>query len=222
MRRINTVVFDYDGTLHDTSEIYIAAFEKCYDELVKSGYAKKRGFADCEITKYLGCTAKEMWDDFMPDLPDEIKTRSMNLIRDEMARLIGEGRSRLYDGAEKTLLRLKNDGRKLVILSNCPSEYMQHHRRRFGLDEFFDGYFCAGEYNYAPKYEIFEYIKREYDGDFCMVGDRYHDFEAALRCGAAAVGCGYGFGNGDELRRADKIIDNISELTKIISDFENK
>lgn len=220
MKRINTVVFDYDGTIHDTSKIYIAAFKKCYENLVRYGYAEKHTFADNEITKYLGCTAKEMWDGFMPNLPQNIKTLSMNLIRDEMARLIDEGKSSLYDGVYETLSDLKSEGRKTIILSNCAVGYMQNHRKHFHLDELFDGYFCAEEYGYAPKYEIFEHIKREYDGEFCVVGDRYHDFEAGLRNGALSVGCRYGFGNDTELSKADKIIDGISELKKIIYDYE--
>lgn len=220
MRRINTVVFDYDGTIHDTSKIYIAAFEKCYANLVQLGYAEERTFDDCEITTYLGCTASEMWDSFMPQLPDEIKQSSMNLIRDEMAQLINEGKSNLYDGVYETLSALKKEGRKTIILSNCAVGYMKNHRKHFHLDELFDGYFCAEKYGYAPKYEIFEYIKKEYDGEFCVVGDRYHDFEAGLRNGALSVGCRYGFGNDKELSEADKIIDRISELKKIIYEYE--
>lgn len=221
MKRINTVVFDYDGTIHDTSKIYIKAFKISYANLVRLGYAEERTFADGEITKYLGCTAKEMWDSFMPNLPQEMKVLSMNLIRDEMAHLINEGKSRLYDGVCETLSDLKREGRKTVILSNCAVGYMKNHRKHFNLDNLFDGYFCAEEYSYAPKYEIFEYIKKKYDGEFCVVGDRYHDFEAGLRNGALSVGCRYGFGNDEELSKADKIIDSIVQLKKIICEYEN-
>ena len=34
------IIFDYDGTLHETLYIYKPAFLKAYDWLVKNGYAE--------------------------------------------------------------------------------------------------------------------------------------------------------------------------------------
>ncbi len=221
MRKINTIVFDYDGTLHDTSGIYIAAFKKCYAELVRSGYAEEREFADCEITRWLGCTAAEMWNTFMPSLPENVKTQSMGIIRSEMATLINEGKSRLFDGVRDTLTALKSEGRQLVILSNCAVKYMENHRRHFALDELFDGYFCAEEYGFIPKYEIFKDIKKNYSGEYCMVGDRYHDFEAGTKNDALTVGCSYGFGTKSELEKADIVIGSMAELTRVIHEYES-
>lgn len=220
MKRINTVVFDYDGTIHDTSKIYITAFKRNYARLVSDGYAEEREFEDSEITKWLGCTAAEMWNTFMPSLPDEEKKRSSETIRACMAQLIHEGRSRLFEGVEETLLKLKSEGRQLVVLSNCAVEYMNNHRKHFGLDRLFDGYFCAETYGFRPKSEIFEYIKKEYSGGYCMVGDRHHDFEAGKSNGALTVGCRYGFGNEKELALADTVINNIGALDAVIREYE--
>lgn len=220
MKRINTVVFDYDGTIHDTSQIYIAAFKHNYARLVRDGYAEEREFADTEITKWLGCTAAEMWNTFMPSLPDEMKKRSSERVRACMAQLIQEGKSCLFEGVEKTLLKLKAEGRQLVILSNCAVGYMDNHRAHFGLDRLFDGYFCAEAYGFRPKSEIFEYIKKEYGGEYCMVGDRHHDFEAGKSNGALTVGCRYGFGTEQELSLADAVINNIGELDAAIQKYE--
>jgi phosphoglycolate phosphatase len=221
MSRLNTIVFDYDGTLHDTSKIYITAFGRAYAELVRGGYAEERVFRDSEITRWLGCTSEEMWNTFMPSLPESVKRRSAQTIRTCMAELIREGRSSLFAGTAETLALLKSEGRHLVVLSNCAEAYMENHRRHFGLDELFDGYFCAETYKFIPKAEIFEYIKSEYGGEYCMVGDRFHDFEAGKRHCALTVGCRYGFGGEEELKNSDIVIDSITELPRVLAEYES-
>lgn len=40
------IIFDYDGTLHNSIKIYKPAFMTAYDYLVDNGYAKKREFSE--------------------------------------------------------------------------------------------------------------------------------------------------------------------------------
>ena len=37
------IIFDYDGTLHNSIKIYKPAFLKAYDYLISNGYAKEKG-----------------------------------------------------------------------------------------------------------------------------------------------------------------------------------
>ena len=45
-----TLIFDFDGTLHQTARIYIPAFRAARAALVAQGYPV-RAFADAEITR---------------------------------------------------------------------------------------------------------------------------------------------------------------------------
>ena len=36
------LVFDYDGTIHDTKRLYGSTFRNAYDDLVKAGYAAEQ------------------------------------------------------------------------------------------------------------------------------------------------------------------------------------
>ena len=67
------IIFDYDGTLHNSIKIYEPAFMKAYDYLVANGYANKRKFKEGEISRFLGLSATDMWNIFMPNLPKERK-----------------------------------------------------------------------------------------------------------------------------------------------------
>ena len=55
------LIFDYDGTLHNTMKIYKPSFLKAYDYLVSVGKAAPRIFADNEISCWLGYSGAEMW-----------------------------------------------------------------------------------------------------------------------------------------------------------------
>ena len=54
------LLFDYDGTLHDTAHIYIPAFRLAYRTLVERGLAPSQDFTDEEIKSWLGYSPKEM------------------------------------------------------------------------------------------------------------------------------------------------------------------
>ena len=44
-----TLVFDYDGTIHNTMVIYESAFRNTYEWLVNNGYSEKRELSSAQI-----------------------------------------------------------------------------------------------------------------------------------------------------------------------------
>ena len=89
------IIFDYDGTLHNSIKIYKPAFMTAYDYLVDNGYAKKREFSDQEISKFLGLSAKDMWNTFIPNLPKCEKEKCSSIIGESMIKYISEGKTQL-------------------------------------------------------------------------------------------------------------------------------
>ncbi|WP_208560367.1 HAD family hydrolase [Marinilactibacillus kalidii] len=79
-KRVDTIIFDYDGTLHDSSHLYIPAFKKAYRFLVKEGQVEEKQFSDEDITKWLGYTKEEMWGTFQSELPTEYKEKASAMI----------------------------------------------------------------------------------------------------------------------------------------------
>ncbi|MEF9922302.1 MAG: HAD family hydrolase, partial [Anaerovoracaceae bacterium] len=86
-----TLVFDYDGTLHECIKIYAPAFRKAYAHLVSCGLMPERIWKDDEISIWLGYSSKDMWNSFAPKLSQEQKMYCSQLIGDEMERLIESG-----------------------------------------------------------------------------------------------------------------------------------
>lgn len=211
-RKIRTLFFDYDGTLHNSIKIYGPAFRKAYDHLVHLGFAEERNWTDTEISHWLGYNPLEMWNRFMPGLEDTVRNRCSAMIGEEMIALTEHGRAELYEGAAETLEYLKNKGYRLVFLSNCKRSYRDSHSRRFGLEHYFEKLVCSEEYDFIPKYEILKEIKGDYPEEMVMIGDRMHDLEAGKKNRIYTIGCSYGFALEGELMDADLILRDIAEL----------
>ncbi len=216
---IRTLIFDWDGTLHNTEALYGAAFRKAYSYLTDNGYAPPRTYTDREVSVYLGMNVVTMWNTFMPQLPEDVKRTASEIITESEIEDIRGGRAKLYTGARETLETLKRRGYRLVFLSNCKRVYMNAHREFFALDKYFDGFYCCQDYDFKPKREIFSCIKEKYPAEYVLIGDRYSDIEAALEHGAYSIGCSYGFGAAEELEQAYILADDVRELSNIIENL---
>ena len=217
------LVFDYDGTLHNTAGLYGKAFRRGYAWLVKEGYAEDVYRSDEEMSKYLGMNPIDMWQTFMPDLPEDVRAHASAMVGAGMAEGVEKGDAVFFDHVTEVLEKLKEEGHILCILSNCRNTYMAAHRKYMHLDNWFDGFFPAEEYGYIPKEDIFKEIMKRYPGEkYVMIGDRDSDIKAGTENGIVTVGCAYGFGDREELGDATYMIDDIRELPALVERIKNE
>lgn len=210
------LIFDYDGTLHESIRIYAPAFRKAQEYLVDKGLTANVEYSDAEISQWLGFTATEMWNAFAPMLAEEEKQICSNIIGEEMLRLTYNGCACLYPKMEDMLLQLIQRGYNLTFLSNCKKSYMEAHKAVFGLERFFFAFYCSEEFGFIPKHEIYGHIKHKLQGEVMIIGDRYQDMEVAIKYGLESVGCLYGYGKPEELSRATFLVENPDQLFKIL------
>jgi phosphoglycolate phosphatase len=59
---VKTIIFDWDGTLHESIHIYKPAFLKAYKYLVENGFVSEYKWKDNEISAFLGMNPKQMWN----------------------------------------------------------------------------------------------------------------------------------------------------------------
>lgn len=224
------MIFDYDGTLHDSIGLYAPAFRKAFEFLVnvapssviEQGYALDKYWEDHEISQWLGYRKDEMWQSFMPNLDDELKEHASSMIGAVMLELIDMGHAKLYPRTLETLAYLKKQNYTLLFLSNCSKAYMEAHKAYFQLDAYFDAFYCAGQYPNMCKAEILSYVLKTYyprDGVLddeaiagYVIGDRIQDVECAVQNGFLMIGCSYGYGCERELSRSNYRIDAVEAL----------
>lgn len=206
------LLFDYDGTLHDSLAIYAPAVRAAYDDLAARGLAVG-GPPDQEtIRRWIGMAPSEMWDQFQPQLSSQEKQAGGARIGRRMGELVEEGKARLYPGVPQVLDELKKRGVGMLLLSNCPVSYLRAHTACFGLERWFDGLYCGEEFDYRPKYEILPILQRRWPGEFLAIGDREQDMEMARKNQVPAVGCTYGYGSLEELSGATWLAHSPLEL----------
>lgn len=213
------IICDYDGTFHESIRIYAPAFCKAYEYLVENYAAEPRIWREDEISRWLGYSSRDMWNLFMPDLPEETKRRCSEIIGSEMVRLVKEKKAVLYPGSREVWTSLRERGHRLIFLSNCKRNYMKIHQEAFELEKYFDGFYCTEDYDFAPKYRIFEEIRREFAGPYIIIGDRYHDMEIAEVHHLKSIGCAYGYGKVDELQKADAVAASCGEILELVENM---
>lgn len=209
---MTNLIFDYDGTIHNSMLTYAPAFRNTMKWLSDGGYVAPKEYTDEEISYWLGFNSTDMWKSFMPDIDPAVREKARVMLGEDMAQRIENGEGALFEGAEEMLLRLRDCGYTIIFLSNCRIRYMERHKRVFGLDRFFDFFYCCEEHGFIPKYEIFRRIEPLHKGKYIVIGDRFHDIETATRNGLSSIGCGYGYGAEGELAKADIIVSNIADI----------
>ena len=217
------LIFDYDGTLHESLCIYEPAVRACVSEFRKRGMDLRQPSTE-QIIKYLGLTTQEMWDDFAPELSAQEQKEGGEFIFLEMQRLIRQGTARLYDGTYGMLSELKAQGHTLVFLSNCAEPYMEENAQAFHLHDYFDEMYCAEWFDWKPKPQIVKLLINEWEKGgaepekIIVIGDRYKDMEiASVREGTGTIFCAYGYGRIEEGSCADAIAYSPAQIPECVS-----
>lgn len=209
---MTNVIFDYDGTIHNSIKIYAPAFEQAYEHLVSIGLAKRRKWKETEISHWLGFSSKDMWNAFMPNLPQNYKEQCSQIIGETMLKLIDKGNAQLYPHAIEILEQLQLLGYRLIFLSNCKRSYMKAHMKYFNLEKYFSSFYCTEDFDFQPKYIIFDKIKKNHAGDFIVIGDRFQDMEIAQKHNLKAIGCLYGYGQPLELSYTNMLASEVRDI----------
>ena len=207
------IVFDLDGTIVKTENIALPAIRNILKDLNYNP-----NIPDEEILKYIGYTIDDIFERLLKTKDKKIIEKAINLLDEYETNIIRKEDEKkiFYDGALDVLEKLKNDGHKLYILSNCNIKYMNALLEK-NLNKYIDSPHCSEMYNWQEKNVVLKQISNGRK-DFVMVGDRHKDIEAAKHNGLLSIGCAYGFGY-KEVKDADYIIYNIKELIPIINNL---
>lgn len=216
MQAFKTIIFDWDGTLHESMVIYYPALMKSIRYLTDQGYISHKTISEEDAKRYIGMNPKDMWKTFLPELDESITSKASQIISEAMIDAIDQRKARLYPQALEILQALKNKGYTLIYLSNSKTYYMNKMREAFGLNRYFDYMICSELYGFMPKKDILASIKHQFEQPMVMVGDRLIDIETGQTHGAKTIGCAYGYGSLDELKHADYIINNLIEILNIL------
>ena len=216
LTKVDTLIFDFDGTLHDGQNLSLPIYQKCLSNLF-SKFKLSVGFpSDEKILEGFGKQTPDIYYSLLNTKDKKILSYFGNCIESQEVTAFNEGKGKLYPNVEETLYELKKRGYELAICTNARVDYFDAVVQRFDLPRFFKIMYAAGYYPGKDKnWMVGEIIKQVNTKHFAVIGDRFHDIEAAKSNQGIAIGCDYGFGKA-EVKNAHIII---SEIKKLLSLF---
>jgi phosphoglycolate phosphatase len=216
---VNLIIFDMDGTIVPSLPAVYEAVKRAFARL---GWAVNFNAED--INRFFGAPVTVgsggLYDFIMP--PDSRLTQEelRERVRQEEAVTFRE-MAQPYPGVEETLATLRKRGYRLAQYTNASTTYLDMIMSTLDIAKYFDYIECIHENN-LTKIELVKKIKERFGGlTAAVVGDRWHDIEAARETGSLSIGALYGYG-GDEPEKADITIKSFRELLNIFKGHRSK
>lgn len=210
---IGLIIFDLDGTLVDSREDIAGAV----NFTLKQFGLKEKSLS--EITSYIGSGLEELIRKSLGEKKDSLLNEAVSRF-EQYYTLHSVDKSRLYPGVKEVLEHFK-DKRKSVV-TNKKYRFARLALETLGVYGYFEDV-LGGDNSGCMKPsscsldQTIEKLKVPKEKTI-IVGDMDVDILAGKRAGIATCAVTYGIGKKEDILKArpDYIIDNISELKKII------
>ncbi len=217
---VDTIVFDFDGTLVDSTQAVKQAFVETLAEMEE----RIPGRSGEKNLDTLSCrTLAEMFHAAGITKSDRIDRAISTYNRKYLA--ISPFRSALFPEIPQVLKNLRDREITLAVATNERRENLDALLPAFGLDGFFEATICENEVSRSkPEPEMLDTLLKKMDADplkTLMVGDSNLDMEMGRRAGCRTCAAGYGTHSADQLSAAapDHIIHHPKELVDVVAGY---
>jgi pyrophosphatase PpaX len=220
MRNIDTVVFDFDGTLVDTNDAIISSWQYAARELLG------REFQEEAITATLGEPIMRSIASLFPGHdPDLVVKTYRSFHYEHFADMI-----RIFPGVREMLGALDADGYKLGLVTNRLRRTTEIGLRQFDIEKYFGATVTVGEApkdKPAPEHIWFALDKLGAAADRAvLVGDSQNDIIGGLGAGLISVRVAWAVatddGYGDAAAKPDYVIDAPPDLVALLEKLNGR
>jgi len=181
------VIFDWDGTLADSTAVIKRALQRSAEDL---GYPIP---TDAQASFIIGMGLRPALEHAVPTLREEDLSRLTDRFRHHF--IVGENEIVLFNGVPEMLAALKARGHSLAVATGKSRKGLDRAFDTLGLREYFIASRCADEGFSKPHpgmlHALFDMTGMN-ASDAVMIGDTTHDLQLAENAGTAAVGVTYG------------------------------
>lgn len=160
-------------------------------------------------------------------LSEEDSFKAVKKYRERYSK-VGIFECNLYDGIDKVLKCIKDNGGRIGLATSKPEEFAIELLNHYNLSQYFDcvtGSLMDG--NRTDKTEVLEEAFKRMNitaaekENTIMIGDRLHDIVGANNMEIESIGVKYGYSVGNELvdAGASYVVETTEELNRLICDL---
>lgn len=205
---MDSIIFDVDGTLWDSTHV----IAKAWDKLVKEQYDSNMNITSDVLKSHFGKTLPNIAKALFVNFPEEKQLSFIQECCDAEHKALLETPPQVYEGLAITLeqLALKYP---LYIVSNCQAGYIEVFLEATGLGTFFKDHLCPGDTGLEKADNIKTIIQRNHLKNPVYIGDTLGDQNAAKEANVPFIFASYGFGH---VENPDYIIHKPTDLLTIL------
>ena len=193
MKKYDNVIFDFDGTIADTSEGIMESLRHSFEVILGSSSQ----FSDETLSKFIGPALIDSYQKITGMTKSQAE-QAVTVYRDYYTNKGAIYKSKVYDGNIEIFKMLKERGIKISVASSKPTAQLLSVIEYLGLTEYFDKIDGALDDENSNKADG---IRRATVGkNPVMVGDSIYDILGAKNAGIDCVAVGYGFGDETEMK----------------------
>ena len=215
MKQYTFILFDLDGTLTDPKEGITKSVAYALESF--GIHVENR---EC-LCKFIGPPLKDSFVNFYGF--EEAQAEAAVEKYREYFRPFGLFENRVYDGVEKLLRALTEDGKTLILATSKPTVFAEQILEHFHLRAFFS-HVIGSELDgtRVKKGDVIAYALEQAGisdkSRAVMVGDREHDIIGAKENGLDSIGVLYGYGTLEEFQKcgADAVAESVEELKGLL------
>ncbi|GIN19714.1 pyrophosphatase PpaX [Siminovitchia fordii] len=209
--KINTLLFDLDGTLLDTNELIITSYLHTFEKFYPGRFTRE------DVLPFLGPPLIDAFVSVDPEKAEEMVDvyRKFNMEKHDM--LVHE-----FEGVYETIRTLHENDFKMAIVSTKIRKTVLKGLALTNLDEFFDVIITLDEVEKAkPDPEPLEKALAALGSkpaEAIMIGDNYHDILGGKNAGTFTCGVAWSVKGADFLKQYDPdyMLDKMSDLLDIV------
>jgi HAD superfamily hydrolase (TIGR01509 family) len=214
--RIKAIFFDIDGTLVDSNDLHVRAWEKAFAD---AGAVFDRQTIHDQIGKGTDMLVPALLPEADEALVERLGEAHGTLFKANFLHSV-----KAFPGAHDLLARVHAGGQKVVLASSASAEELEHYIDLLDARNLVDATTSADDVESTkPAPDIFASALKKVapllPAEVLVVGDTPYDIQAAAKCGMAAVALRSGK-FGDDVLKAAGAIALYDDVAALLADFD--
>lgn len=209
--KINTILFDLDGTLIDTNDLIIESFLHTLNSYYPNKYQRE------DILAFIGPPLYDTFHSIDENRIEEMIVAYRKYNHENHDLLVKQ-----YDTVFETVKTLREQGFKLGIVTTKIRDTVNMGLKLSQLDQFFDVVVTLDDVENAKPHPepVLNALNQlgSLPAEAMMVGDNHHDIESGRNAGTKTVAVSWSLKGREYLEsyKPDYVVDKMSELLNIV------